>query len=265
MEEIGNKIDRNILKDYVKTINTTRKNMTKIKDELQEINNKKEVSEEINIINNMSLMIKELLIKSPNKKREILTYVIRQIMQENNGMISTRMIEPLNISRQYLLIMKNNHEIDRIARGIYLDKKCFEDSYFSFQQRYKKVIFSHMNALYFYNMTEEFPYNYTITVPQSYHVNTINKKCNVFYVANNIYEIGLTKVKSPNGNTIYTYDIERCICDIIRSKNRMDPEQVKKTIKQYLKNKDKDLVKLATYAKKMGIETKVMITIDNYQ
>ena len=46
-----NKIDRNILKDYVKTINTTRKNMTKIKDELQEINNKKEVSEEINIIN----------------------------------------------------------------------------------------------------------------------------------------------------------------------------------------------------------------------
>ena len=112
MEEIGNKIDRNILKDYVKTINTTRKNMTKIKDELQEINNKKEVSEEINIINNMSLMIKELLIKSPNKKREILTYVIRQIMQENNGMISTRMIEPLNISRQYLLIMKNNHEID---------------------------------------------------------------------------------------------------------------------------------------------------------
>ena len=66
MEEIGNKIDRNILKDYVKTINTTRKNMTKIKDELQEINNKKEVSEEINIINNMSLMIKELLIKSPN-------------------------------------------------------------------------------------------------------------------------------------------------------------------------------------------------------
>ena len=45
----------------------------------------------------------------------------------------------------------------------------------------------------------------------------------------------------------------------------MDPEQVKKTIKQYLKNKDKDLVKLATYAKKMGIENKVMITIDNYQ
>ena len=213
----------------------------------------------------MSLMIKELLIKSPNKKREILTYVIRQIMQENNGMISTRMIEPLNISRQYLLIMKNNHEIDRIARGIYLDKKCFEDSYFSFQQRYKKAVFSHMNALYFYNMTEEFPYNYTITVPQNYHVNTINKKCNVFYVANDIYEIGLTKVKSPNGNTIYTYDIERCICDIIRSKNRMDPEQVKKTIKQYLKSKDKDLVKLATYAKKMGIETKVMTTIDNYQ
>ena len=79
-----------------------------------------------------------------------------------------------------------------------------------------------------------------------------------FYVANNIYEIGLTKVKSPNGNTIYTYDIERCICDIIRYKNRMDPEQVKKTIKQYLKRKDKDLVKLSYYASQMGIKDEVM-------
>ncbi len=61
-----------------------------------------------------------------------------------------------------------------------------------------------MNALYFYGMTEEFPYNYTVTVPQSYHVDTVNEKCNVFYVSDkddgttwisgtmhNIYSIGM--------------------------------------------------------------------------
>ena len=121
-----------------------------------------------------------------------------------------------------------------------------------------------MNALYFYDMTEEFPYNYTVTVPQNYHVDAINKKCNVFYVADDIYEIGLTKIKTLNGNTIYAYDKERCICDIIRSKNKMDPEQVKKTIKQYLASKDKDLVKLTIYAKKMKINEKVMMFLDNY-
>ena len=115
-----------------------------------------------------------------------------------------------------------------------------------------------MNALYFHNMTEEFPYNYTVTVPQNYHVDTVNEKCNVFYVSNEIYEIGLTEVETPNGVKVKSYDIERCICDIIRSKNRMDSEHVKHSIREYLKRKDKNLIKLSNYADKMGIKDNVM-------
>ena len=111
----------------------------------------------------MSNAIKELSIKYPNEQAKILTDTIKQI---NNGMLSTRMIEPLNISRQYLSIMQNNNDIEKVSRGIYLSPSAFEDSYFSFQQKYKKAIFSHMNALYFYVMTEGFQYNYTATVPK---------------------------------------------------------------------------------------------------
>ena len=39
---------------------------------------------------------------------------------------------------------------------------------------------------------------------------------------------------------------------------RMDSEQVKKTIKQYIQCKDKDIAKLSEYSKKMGINDKVM-------
>ena len=185
-------------------------------------------------------------------------------MDTNNGMLSTRMIEPLNISRQYLSIMENNNEIEKVSRGIYLSPSAFEDSYFSFQQKYKKAIFSHMNALYFYGMTEEFPYNYTVTVPQSYHVDTVNEKCNVFYVSDDIYEIGVVEVETPSGNKVRAYDKERCICDIIRSKGRMDSEQVKKTIKQYMRSRDKDIAKLYDYAKRMGISEKVMEMVGIY-
>ena len=85
-----------------------------------------------------------------------------------------------------------------------------------------------MDALYFHSMTEEFPYNYTVTLPQSYHVDTINEKYNVFYVFGEIFKIRICKVKTPNGNKVRVYDLERSICDIISSKNRMDLEQVKK-------------------------------------
>ena len=275
-EKINYKIDSNVLKNYVNAINSIKAPMNQIKKQLDQLSkpmkemsnlineSMKPIQEELKNINTMSNVIKELSIKFPNEQAKILTDTIKQIMKTNNGMISTRMIEPLNISRQYLSIMKNNNDIEKVSRGIYLSPSAFEDSYFSFQQKYKKAIFSHMNALYFYGMTEEFPYNYTVTVPQSYHVDTVNEKCNVFYVSDDIYELGIVEIETPNGNKVRAYDKERCICDIIRSKGRMDSEQVKKTIKQYMQSRDKDMAKLSEYSKNMGINKKVMEMVSGF-
>ena len=275
-EKINYKIDSNVLKNYVNAINSIKAPMNQIKEQLSQLSklmkelsnsineSMKPIQEELKSINTMSSAIKELLIKYPNEQAKILTDTIKQIMNTNNGMLSTRMIEPLNISRQYLSIMENNNDIEKVSRGIYLSPNAFEDSYFSFQQKYKKAIFSHMNALYFYGMTEEFPYNYTVTVPQSYHVDTVNEKCNVFYVSDDIYELGIVEIETPNGNKVRVYDKERCICDIIRSKGRMDSEQVKKTIKQYMQSRDKDIAKLSEYSKNMGINKKVMEMVGGY-
>ena len=255
-EEINYKIDSDILKNYVETINSIKEPMVQIKNQLNQLSTP--IQKQLEYINAMSNAIKELLIKYPNKQLKIYTGTIKQIMNANNGMLSTRMIEPLDINRQYLAIMENNNDIEKVSRGIYLLPSSFEDSYFSFQQKYKKAIFSHMNALYFYGMTEEFPYNYTVTVPQSYHVDTVNEKCNVFYVSDDIYEMGVVEIETPNGNKVRVYDKERSICDIIRSKGRMDSEQVKKAIKQYINCRDKNIAKLSEYSKKMGINEKVM-------
>lgn len=272
-EKIDFKINKNILKDYVEAINSIKEPMSQIKEQLNQISKPmQELSKTPNefvkpaakannafeSIRKMSEQLKSYSIKYPNEQYKIFTDAIKQIADTNNGMLSTRMIEPLNISRQYLSIMQKNNDIEKIARGIYLTPSAFEDSYFSFQQKYKQVIFSHMNALYFYGMTEEFPYNYTVTVPQNYHVDIVNEKCNVFYVSDEIYEMGVVEVETPNGNKVRVYDKERCICDIIRSKGRMDSEQVKKAIKQYTQSRDKDLAKLSKYSKKMGLSDKVM-------
>ena len=269
---INYKIDNDILKKYVKAINSIDKTMNQIKKQLNQMTKQKQkiskpfknTNEQLKNIKTMSDTIKNISARFPNEQGKIFTDVIKQIMSTNNGVLSTGMIEPLNISRQYISIMEKNNEIEKISRGIYLSPTTFEDSYFLFQQKYKKAIFSHMNALYFYGMTEEFPYNYTVTVPQRYHVNMVNEKCNVFYVSDDIYELGLTEILTPNGNKVKAYDKERCICDIIRSKGRMDSEQVKKTIKQYAKSKDKNIAKLSNYAKKMGISEKVIEMVGVY-
>ena len=290
VSKVQYKIDGDVLKNYVEAINSIKAPMSQIKEQLNQLSESEEelnkalnesmklvieesgatfraynpMMDQLKKIHTMANQMKELIIKYPNDHAKIYIDIMKQIMSANNGMLSVRMIEPLNISRQYLSIMENNNDIEKISRGIYLSPSTFEDGYFSFQQKYKKAIFSHMNALYFYGMTEEFPYQYTVTVPQSYHVDTVNEKCNVFYVSDDIYEMGVVEVETPSGNKVRAYDKERCICDIIRSKGRMDSEQVKKAMKQYIQSKDKNVVKLSDYAKRMGIIEKVMEMVSVY-
>jgi len=64
------------------------------------------------------------------------------------------------------------------------------------------------------------------------------------------------------GNNVRVYGVKRCMCDIIRSKNRTDSEHVKYSIRTYLKKKDKNLVKLSNYAKEIGIKEEVMNYIE---
>lgn len=282
IKETDFKLELKIVEDYVETINFMMEPMTKLKNDVAFFYKKIELNNlDYNYINVESIydfiddeykerfnQIKSIItinnyldyfsIKFPNNKSKYVNTLINQILEVNNGMISTRMIEPLNISRWYLYHLEKNNKIERISRGIYVASNRCEDSFYAFQYKYKKTIFSHMNALYFYNMTEEIPYIYTVTVTKKYNVKTVSEKCNIFYVDDDIYELGVCEVKTPSGNKIRTYDLERCICDIIRSKSRMDSEQVKKSVKQYVQRKDKNIGRLSEYSRKMGISEQVL-------
>ena len=188
--------------------------------------------------------------------------IIESIMKMNNGYVTSKELSNLEIHRMYLTIMKEKGMIEKVGNGIYIDSSKIEDSYFVFSLELSNIVYSHMTALYFHGLSIKAPNDkYDITVPNNYFNYKI-KEHNVFYVDKDIYELGLTEAKTPMGNNVIVYDVERCICDIIRSKNRMDLEHIKHSIKEYIKRKDKDLVKLSNYAKEMGIKEEVMNYIE---
>lgn len=200
----------------------------------------------------MNFMTKEEFINESNIE------IIQKLMEKNNGYITTKELEDLDISRNYLSIMTKKNMIERVARGIYIDSAKIEDVYYILSISIPKIIYSHMTALYFHNLSIKAPDgSFDITVTQKYN-NPKLKKHNIFYVDDKFYDVGITEVETPQGNKVKVYEIERCICDIIRSKKRMDSEHVKYSIKEYIKRKDKNLVKLAEYANAMGIKNEVM-------
>ena len=191
-------------------------------------------------------------------KEESNIEIIKSIMKMNNGYVISKELSNLGIHRMYLNIMWKKGIVEKVANGIYIDSSKIEDSYYVFSLSMPNTIYSHMTALYFHGLSIIAPNNkYDITVRKTYNSKHL-KDHDVFYVSDDIYELGLTEVKTPMGNKVRAYDIERCICDIIRSKNRMDFEYIKYSIRKYIKRKDKNLAKLSKYADKMGIKNEVM-------
>lgn len=184
--------------------------------------------------------------------------IIESIMKMNNGYITSKQLSCFGIHRMYLNIMRKKGIIEKVGNGIYIDSSKIEDSYYVLNLGLPNIVYSHMTALYFHGLSIKAPNDkYDITVRKTYN-NKHLKEHNVFYVRDDIYELGITQIETPMGNKVRVYDIERCICDIIRSKKRMDSQHVKYSIREYLKRKDKNLNKLSIYAEKLGIKDEVM-------
>lgn len=195
-------------------------------------------------------------------KEQSFIEIIEEIMKMNNGYVTSKELDNFGIHRMYLNTMLRKGLVERVGRGIYIDSKKMEDCYYVFSLSMSNVIYSHMTALYFHGLSIKAPNDkYDITVRKHYNNKNL-KGHNVFYVSEDIFELGLTEVETPMGNKIKVYDIERCICDVIRSMNRMDLEHVKYSVREYIKRKDKNLVKLSKYADKMGIKDEVMDFIE---
>ena len=195
-------------------------------------------------------------------KEESNIEIIESIMKMNNGYVTSKELDNYGIHRMYLNTMWKKGIVEKVANGIYIDSSKIEDSYYVFSLSMPNTIYSHMTALYFHGLSIKAPNDkYDITVRKTYNSKHL-KNQDVFYVSDDIYELGLTEVETPMGNKVRVYDIERCICDIIRSKNRMDSEFVKYSIREYIKRKDKDIIKLYKYADKIGIKKEVMDFIE---
>ena len=181
----------------------------------------------------------------------------------HNGYLTTSKVVQNNIPKIYLTKLVKSNIIERVARGLYFNKKELDDEYLIIQNQSKYAIYSNMTALYFLGYSDRIPLKYDITVPNGYKSSLQkNDKINLFYTKKEYTELGIIIIKDSYGNNIKIYDLEKSICDIIKNKNKIDKELFNKAIRKYYYGKDKDTLKLYKYAKKMKIYDKVKNTFE---
>jgi len=181
--------------------------------------------------------------------------IIQAIIREQNGLLRTSDLLQYGIPRTYLSILEKRGEIQRISKGVYSATGYMADEMAGLQARFKGAIFSHETALYLSGLSDRTPLFYAVTVPAGYNATSL-KACGakVYFVQRDLYLLGLIKVRSPHGNDIKTFNLERTLCDVLRSRNQIDIQQVNEALKRYVRLKERNIDLLYGYARRFRIQ-----------
>jgi hypothetical protein len=107
-----------------------------------------------------------------------------------------------------------------------------------------------------HNLTDQEPLHYSVTAQTGYNPTHLTADgVKVYTVKQSLVELGKTELQTPFGNHIHVYDLERTICDVVRSRNSLEARTLHDALRQYVKRRDKNLLLLTEYARQFRIES----------
>lgn len=180
---------------------------------------------------------------------------ILEVIKNNNDTITTAQVVELGFSRYLLSKYVKEGLLERERQGVYVLPESIHDDMYTLTLRSGKIIFSHDTALFLNGLSERTPFMHSVTIPNNTRVSkNIQEECVCYYIKPELHQLGVVIRKTTLGNEVRCYNPERTMCDLFRSRNRIDEETVISAIKNYVASSYKDLNLLALYAVEFGVD-----------
>lgn len=184
-------------------------------------------------------------------KRDILDSLLR----DNKGFLRTSEAVAAGISREYFGEYVRKNGLERAAHGLYMSEDVWNDGMYVLQVRYPGAVFSHETALYLLGLAEREPDAFSVTLKANANTTGLRKDgVKVYRVKENLLDEGLVDTLSPSGHPIRAYNAERTICDLFRSRNGIEAQDLQAAVKGYLRQGEKNIPLLLRYAKAFRVE-----------
>lgn len=180
---------------------------------------------------------------------------ILQEIKNNNNVITTSQVLQLGYSKALLTKYVNAGLLERYSHGVYTLPDEVNDDMYALMLRSSKIIFSHDTALFLNGQADRTPCRHSVTIPSDSALPvSIKDKCVCYYMKPELHGLGIVEKQTTFGNMVRCYNMERTMCDLLRSRNRLDEETVISSIKNYAASNNKNLHLLADYAKLLRVD-----------
>jgi predicted transcriptional regulator of viral defense system len=171
------------------------------------------------------------------------------LLDERGGYLTAKDARENGIDNKALQRIAKRGLIERVVHGLYVGSDILLDPFFVAQYRCPKGIFSHETALFLHDLCDRVPLRLTMTIPSGWNSQLLtDKDLLFFYCKTNLISLGVDKIETPYRLKVSVYNMERTLCDCLRSIGKIDRDLVLSALKQYMKNPARDNVKLLEYA-----------------
>ena len=184
---------------------------------------------------------------------------MENLLRENNGYLFTAQVEKAGISRTYLAKFVRENNLEKVAKGIYISQDTWVDELYILQVCNPKIIYSGETALYLHGMMDREYTDICITVPPRFNQTRLRSRGVIVHQEKSeIYQLGVVEIETNYGNVVRAYNRERCICDIIKSRENIEVQQFQTAMKTFMRDKTKDMSRLMLYGEKLKIRDEIM-------
>lgn len=186
-----------------------------------------------------------------------------QLIKKSNGYITAKESVKYGVHRQYLSMYVQENKLEKVAPGVYQTPLSWNDGLYQLQSNKKKMIYSHETALYLHGLSDREPERVSITLPTGYRT-TSYKDLNVqtFTMNAGLFEEGVQTITTVFGNTVKVYNKERTLCDIVRSRSKIEANVIIQAFKLYFLNPDYNVSLLMKYATLLRVKKQVQPFIE---
>ena len=185
---------------------------------------------------------------------------IIKFFRKNRGYARMKELKQAGVHTRKIKQILEQGKIEKIKPGLYRLSDMYgigeySQSFIDVCNSMQRGIICLISALEFHQLSTINPSKVYVALPNSDKQSIIEyPPVNVFYFRNRFYNLGI-KEKITKTGTFKIYNEEKTICDMFRYRNKLGEDLALEGLKNYLKRKDADLVKLREYAIKCQVKT----------
>lgn len=202
------------------------------------------------------------LIDSKNDSFSKMEKIVKYI-EKNGGFARMKDLREEGFQTRDISMLVKEGVIEKVKPGIYrlADYGFFEDknvSLLSVCNAIPNAVICLISALDHYELTLFNPSEIYYAIPNSERVKKIDyPPVKPFFFRDRFYNPGIERIKTKYGE-IRIYNKEKTVCDMFRYRNKLGEDTAYEALKNYLKLKDANLLKLKKYSEICQVKTVMM-------